>query len=142
MTFKASFIVNVGQYEHVELTVDGQEFADLFLGVDMDMDVALGDYHASLKTAILYGRDQAYAAISKPATRDERAPEALIQEELGGKVVAVQEQAAETPRKAWEVDLPAPPKAWEAVKAEVAAASAASYPSGPPVESPKEEFPF
>lgn len=74
---------------------------------------------------------------------DHRTPQQLVEQELGGKVVAVQEQAVETPRKAWEVTLPTAPKAWEGVAAEAVKAQAAvEYPAGPPVESPKEKFPF
>lgn len=165
MTFKASFIVNVGQYEHVELTVDGQDFTDLFLGKEDDPSALLGDYHASLKAAILYGRDRAFEAVTPERIKaavdsvytkgttahpdfpdtptDARTPQELVEQELGGRVVAVQERAAETPRKAWEVELPSAPKAWESVKAEAVKAQAAvEYPEGPPVESPKGGFPF
>lgn len=77
-----------------------------------------------------------------PST-DERTPQQLVEQELGGKVVAVQEQAAEAPQRAWEVTLPSAPKEWEKVAIDAVKAQATvEYPSGPPVESPKEDFPF
>jgi hypothetical protein len=92
MTYSAEFGVSVGQWEYVHLTIDGQEFADHFLGKDQDMEVLLGDYHASLRVAVLHGRDEAVSAVKAPNLPDTAG---LIMSELKAKVVKVIEH--ETP---------------------------------------------
>ena len=124
MTYSAEFIVNVGQYEHVKLTISGEEFLDEFANKGPDLHVLLGDYHASLKVAVLYGRDQALDAlrsVGKVETLKDLAevfkpglpsdPEKLITEELDAKVLDVTEHA---PQKPWERPVEAVPvKPWD-----------------------------
>jgi hypothetical protein len=114
LSYSAEFAVSVGQWEYVHLTISGEEFSDLFLGKDVDMEVALGDYHASLKAAVLYGRDQAVKALSEPIKKaaPSLAPEELIIQELDAKVIDVQDRA----QKPWERPVEAVPvKPWEVV---------------------------
>lgn len=108
MSIEAEFIVNLGPYEHVKLTfkVDGVDdlFADMGW-LDEGRREALGDYHASLKAAILYGRDRALNAVrqagetikeddSREAQED---PVELLKEELGATVLEVREEPVEAP---------------------------------------------
>jgi len=143
VSLEVEFRLSVGaQYEYVNVRVSAVDAADLAQQLDAFGDgdgLNIGHMQAVLSGVVRRGYNNPGSA---PIETDSRAPETLIQEELGGKVVAVQEQAAEVPRKAWEVPLPAAPKAWEGVAAEAIKAQAAvKYPSGPPVESPKDEFP-
>lgn len=82
MGYSVEFGVSVGQWEYAHLTIDGEEFAALFLGKPQPMEVLLGDYHASLRAAILYGRDQA-----KEMAKDLPSPEELIKSELDAKII-------------------------------------------------------
>jgi len=124
MTYSAEFAVSVGQWEYVHLIVSDQEFTDLFLGKDQEMEVLLGDYHASLKAAVLYGRDQALNSV-KPAGETDTLkdlaevfkpglpsdPEELIKQELDAKVLEVTEHATQKP---WERPVEAVPvKPWD-----------------------------
>jgi hypothetical protein len=116
VTYSAEFIVNVGQYEHVKLTIEGQDFKDAFVGrLDTDGNLAdygtvIGDYYASLKAAILHGRDQALNA-ARAANETIKPIEKLITEELDAKVLDVTEHATQKP---WERPVEAVPvKPWD-----------------------------
>jgi hypothetical protein len=142
VTYSAEFIVNVGQYEHVKLTIEGQDFKDAFVGrLDTDGNLAdygtvIGDYYASLKAAVLYGRDQALNAVknetvkvpplepipratvdpSWPVRPEDDDSISVIVEELGATVVSVEtvEPPEDAPKKPWERPVKAAkPKAWE-----------------------------
>lgn len=59
MSVEAEFIVNLGPYEHVKVTLSGDDLTDAMKGGLDSVGEALGDMHASLKAAVLYGRDKA-----------------------------------------------------------------------------------
>ena len=61
MSIEAEFIVNLGPYEHVKVTLSGENLSRTLMETapDMPFGEALGDYHASLKAAVFYGRDKA-----------------------------------------------------------------------------------
>lgn len=113
MTYSAEFIVNTGQFEHVKLTIDGQDFADRFFGKDEDMEVLLGDYQASLRVAVIYGRDHAGDEVTPPTVSHEEKVD-LIQTELLGKVVETVEHEDKSADPPWKQVVAQPVHAWEA----------------------------
>ena len=154
MSIEVEFRLAVGrQYEYVNVRVSAEDPADLARQLDAFGDgdgLNIGFMQSVLSGVVRHGHDNPGAApIEKDpppvadTPTDERTPQQLVEQELGGKVVAVQEQAAEAPQRAWEVTLPSAPKEWEKVAIDAVKAQATvEYPSGPPVESPKDDFPF
>lgn len=125
MTYSAEFIVNVGQFEHVKFTVTASTIVDFHQQMGQltgsNAPEFAGDTHASLKAAVLYGRDQAVNALkSNPVDLTESAQELveqldaeeLIVQELDAKVIDVQDKST----KPWERPVEAAPvKPWEVV---------------------------
>ena len=172
MSYEIEFRLSVGaQYEYVNVRVSAVDSADLARQLDALDDgdgLTIGHMQAALSGVVRHGYNNPgsspiekapppvvitgvpdevsqviEATVQRAAEIDARTPQQLVEQELGGRVIAVQEQAVETPRKAWEVTLPTAPKVWEGVAAEsIKAQAAVQYPSGPPVESPAEKFPF
>lgn len=121
MSIEAEFIVNLGPYEHVKLMLSDDNLMSIYGDSKEPFDEWLGDYHASLKAAVLYGRDRALLNVSLAAgieqakageTHDlgdfskhpEDAPEEaqedpveLLKEELGATVLEVREKPADVP---------------------------------------------
>jgi hypothetical protein len=132
MTYSAEFIVSVGQYEHVKLKASGETWDEFRSAInDMVLNGAgFGDDHASLKAAVLYGRDQAVLNAKLAAgieearsgqTRDlgdfskylnDDSPEELIKSELGATVIET--VTHDTPKEPWKrPQKAAAPKVWE-----------------------------
>jgi len=67
VSIEAEFIVNLGPYEHVKVTLSGENLSRTLMETapDMPFGEALGDYHASLKAGVLYGRDKALEAVGE-----------------------------------------------------------------------------
>lgn len=106
MSIEAEFVVNIGQYEHVKLTLSGKDLEEARdESPSMTFEEWLGDYWASLKAAVLYGRDQALKGVeSRPLTPAVNVPEEtredpvkLLTEELGATVLEVHEEPQEAP---------------------------------------------
>lgn len=94
MTYSAEFIVRTGDFEHVKFTVDGEDFWQTF-DKGEDLGPQLGDYHASLRAAVLYGRDNAIKEVAEATKASgvmtpkaiEASPVDLIESELGATVI-------------------------------------------------------
>jgi hypothetical protein len=145
VSIEAEVIFNLGPYEHFKLTVRGDSTYDVMAQLETSEEFArwMGDYHASTKAAVLYGRDKAFEAVAKaePPVRDEpfastqeymeasfreppeeaqEDPVKLLTEELGATVLEVTEKPVEGPEEAstgrpWKNKPTAKkkPKAWE-----------------------------
>lgn len=121
MSVSAEFIVNLGPYEHVKLTLSDDNLMSIYGDSKESFEEWLGDYHASLKAAVLYGRDQALRVLDAaewersgkpvkasppesiplvveddPETALEGAVEALA-EGLGATVLGEEEKPSEAP---------------------------------------------
>lgn len=122
MSIEAEFIVQTESFQHVKVTVRGENVGDLFTqmaSITEGHREILGDYWASLKAAVLYGRDKALldarlaAGIEQAKageTKDlgdfsqeedpeegQEDPVKLLTEELGAIVLEVTEKPQEGP---------------------------------------------
>jgi hypothetical protein len=142
MTYSAEFIINTGQFEHVKLVVtcdNGlqlQDELDVTMGtLDNDLALKLGQTHASIKAAILYGRDNpdittmaedpilddvhVIDELGRAEGKDDSTEKLIIQEL---KAKAIETVTHDAPQKPWERPLKvAEPKEWESVQAAPAA---------------------
>ena len=117
MTFKAEFIVNTGQFQHVALTVEGKdavEFGKKLVSFNDDLKGKLGVFMAELESHV---KAEHTAALHGGQTAPQKAAEALVRGELKGRVVEVQEpgtEPSEGPSEpSWEAPVQTQKKPWE-----------------------------
>jgi len=151
VSISAEFIVNLGPYEHVKISVSAESFGGLADQMDHltkgEVAENFGDWHACLKAAVLYGRDQAFTGAKAPEreltileqaeeqhriatmhddpeegpeTAHEGAVEAL-KEELGATVLTEEEKPSEVPSSPSAVDAK-PKRPWDKKPAKKAVA--------------------
>jgi hypothetical protein len=126
VSIEIEFTVQTEQFHPVRVAIRGENVGDVFTqmaSITEGHREILGDYHASLKAAVLYGRDKALEAVAKaePPVRDEpfastqeymeasfreppqeaqQDPVKLLTEELGATVLEVTEKSQEGPTQA------------------------------------------
>lgn len=94
MSIEAEFIVQTEPFQHVKVTLSDKDLISALVksAPDLPFGEALGDYWASLRAAVLYGRDKALEAVAKaePPVRDE--PFASTQEYMESSIAELAAQ--------------------------------------------------
>lgn len=118
MTIKTEFIVNVGPYQHVAVTIEGVDIADFLVQLDSFKDTHmqdLGEFQAELESWVITSRQQAFEDVQADAVDTVKSLGATVVDEIPASVGEEMPGDAAVARP-WQRKQEAKPKVWTPTK--------------------------